>query len=289
MMLGYIHKDQHQPHFQVKLHNINAADVIKGTAEWQTAKLSYEDDKIMITKPNIFHRLSTYRLNANPESDESFLEMMTHMLNTKKYMVSTAFITQSGALRLPSAEAMWKLVKGNGMKISDTQDLFFQQPYTPYRPGAAVAGQRFFDPPVEGPTFEETDVPITATEGFMATDHPQGPVPSVTADCLSPFVRRQLDAVYVRTRVAIAGIHFRHRLLRLRCARLRTPPTRMPQRRSVRIRLGLLTRARTIRMLAFSMMMLMMLLTRMIFTHVSRCARATARTPCKWNSNIVPD
>ena len=131
MMLGYVHKDQNQPHFQVRLHNINPADVIRGQAEWQTAKLSYEDDKIMIKKPNVFHRLSTYRLNADPESDHTFLEEMTNMLNTKKYMVSTAFITQTGALRLRAAEAMWKLVKGHSMTVADIEGLFFQQQYTP--------------------------------------------------------------------------------------------------------------------------------------------------------------
>ena len=200
MMLGYLHKDQSQPHFKVRMLNINPADVIRGVAEWQTAKLSYEDDKIMITKPNIFHRLSTWRLNADPESDHPFLEDMTNMLNSKKYMISTAFITQSGALRLSAAEAMWKLVKGNSMTITDTQELLFQKPFTPYRPGAAVPGQRFFDTYGEGTTFDETDAPITATEGFMATDNPQGAAPPVTADCLSPFVRRQLDAHAARMR-----------------------------------------------------------------------------------------
>ena len=42
--------------------------------------------------------------------------------------------------------------------------------------------------------------PVTATQGCMATDNPQGPVPPVTADCLSPFVRRQLDAHTARMR-----------------------------------------------------------------------------------------
>ena len=204
MMLGYLHKDQPQPHFQIRLHNINPADVIRGVAEWQTAKLSYEGDKIMITKPNMFHRLSTYRLNADPESDHSFLHEMTNMLNTKKYMVSTAFITQTGALRLPAAEAMWKLVKGNTMTMGNTQDLFFQKPFTPYRPGAAEPGQRFFDTYGEGAETDalgaETDAPITATEGYLATDNPQGPTPPVTADCLSPFVCRQLDAQAARMR-----------------------------------------------------------------------------------------
>ena len=64
MMLGYIHKDQSLPHFRVVLHNINPNEIIKGIAEWQTAKLSYEDDKIMLTKANLFHRLSKRNQNS---------------------------------------------------------------------------------------------------------------------------------------------------------------------------------------------------------------------------------
>jgi hypothetical protein len=201
MMLGYLHKDQAQPHFQVRLWNINPGDIIKGQAEWQTAKLSYEDDKIMITKPNIFHRLSTFRLNSDPESDNTFLEEMTNMLNTKKYMVSTSFITQTGALRLGAAESMWKLVKGHSMTTSDTEKLFFQQQFTPYRPGAAAPGQRYFDAETSrATTAPDTDTNITATKGFMASDNPQGALPCVTPDDLSPFVRRQLDAFSTRMR-----------------------------------------------------------------------------------------
>lgn len=49
MMLGYLHKDISQPHFQVRLHNINPNDVVRGQAEWQTAKLSYE---VFVSSPN---------------------------------------------------------------------------------------------------------------------------------------------------------------------------------------------------------------------------------------------
>ena len=86
MMLGYIHKDQTLPHFKIVLHNINPNEIVKGIAEWQTAKLSYEDDKIMLTKANLFHRLSSYRLNSDPESNNSFVQDMTNLLNTKKYI-----------------------------------------------------------------------------------------------------------------------------------------------------------------------------------------------------------
>ena len=66
----------------------------------------------MLTKSNLFHRLASYRLNADPESDNSFTHDMTNLLNTKKYMVASQFVLQSGALRLVAAESMYKLVKG---------------------------------------------------------------------------------------------------------------------------------------------------------------------------------
>ena len=145
MMLGYLHKDQGQPHFKVEVHNVDPTDVVKGIAEWQTAKLSYEDGKILITRANVFHRLATWRVNAAPESNNSFLQDMTDMLNTQKYMVSSLLVTQSGAMRLVSAEALWHLIKGiEPMTIELTRDLFF--PFGPApRPGAPEAGQRYFD------------------------------------------------------------------------------------------------------------------------------------------------
>lgn len=160
----------------------------------------------MITKPNIFHRLSTFRLNFYPESNNSFLVDMTTMLNSKKYMVSTSFITQTGALRLSAAEAMWKLVKGQALSTTDTEHLFFQPTFTPRRPGAAVPGERYFDadttsdPEIARP--EPNVVDLTATEGFLAAEHPQGPVPPATSNDLSPFIRRQLDAQLARMRPA---------------------------------------------------------------------------------------
>ena len=63
------------------------AEIEQGVAEWRSMKLSYEDDKIMITKSNIFHRLSTYRLNASPESDNDFLSDMV-LLETGYALIS---------------------------------------------------------------------------------------------------------------------------------------------------------------------------------------------------------
>lgn len=191
MMLGYIHKDQSQPHFKKVVHNIEPTEILRGIAEWQTAKLSYEDDKIMITKANLFHRLSTYRLNMDPESDNTFIQDLTTMLNSKKYMIASQYVLQSGNVRLAAAEAMYKLVKGvQPMTNEDVQDIFFTTSYTPSRPGAAVPGNRYFDPASPA---HDTSTP-TATEGCLAQNNLQGPARRATAETLSPFVRRLFEA-----------------------------------------------------------------------------------------------
>ena len=199
MMLGYVHKDQAQPHFKIAKHNIDNNDVLRGIAEWQTAKLSYEDDKIMVTKSNLFHRLAAYRMNAGPLTNNSFLTDMTTMLNTKKYMVATPFITHSGALRLNAAEAMYKLVKGmEPLDVNDTKDLFFQPAFIQHRPGNVPRNERYFDAPDTAdrpspPSSPQLGArPMDCDDGFMSETNPQGALPPRTRDTLSPFVRRML-------------------------------------------------------------------------------------------------
>ena len=189
MMLGYIHKDQSQPHFRIAKHNIDESDIVQGIAEWSSMKLSYEDDKIMITKANIFHRLATHRMNAIPETDHDFLTDMTNLLNTKKYMVSTMFLTSSGPFRFQAAEAMYKLIKGiRTMTPQDTKDLFFAPSFQ--RPGACVAGDRYYDPNNASTSQPRTRSPspcFSDIPGFLGEDHPDGPMPEATREGLSNF------------------------------------------------------------------------------------------------------
>ena len=186
-MLGYLHKDQTQPHFDVRLHNIDPVDIVKGIAEWQTAKLSYEDGMIMLSRNNMFQRLSTFRMNSDPESDNTFLEDMTDLLNSRKYMICSLVIT-SGQMRLGAAESMWKLIKGKTpMTTDDTRELFFAFA-SMSRPGAPAPGQRYFDAfPEQAGTIS---TPMRATDGFLSEGAARPD--NTRASGLSPFVSNML-------------------------------------------------------------------------------------------------
>ena len=186
-MLGYLHKDQTQPHFDVRLHNIDPVDIVKGIAEWQTAKLSYEDGMIMLSRNNMFQRLSTFRMNSDPESDNTFLEDMTDLLNSRKYMICSLVIT-SGQMRLGAAESMWKLIKGKTpLTTDDTRELFFAFA-SMSRPGAPAPGQRYFNAFPE--QAETITTPVRATDGFLSegAERPD----NTRASGLSPFVSNML-------------------------------------------------------------------------------------------------
>ena len=200
MMLGYVHKDSTQPHFKICLHNINSNDIVKGIAEWQTAKLSYEDDKILLTRANLFQRLASYRANACPDTDNTFLHDMTDLLNTKKYMLAAMMVTQAGVMRVPAAEAMYKLVKGlKPMEVEDTRDLLFPSYTTGTRYGTANPDERYYSPTPDVNVAQTT--PLNVDEGFLSPDQRstfKPPPPKPDRNKLSPFVQNLLNKNTVR-------------------------------------------------------------------------------------------
>ena len=191
MMLGYLHKDRDKVHFNKRYKNIDLDEVERGIILWKSVKLSYEDDKILITKANMFHRLFTYKSSANPESVGGFVEEMTEMLNTKKYMYATGMVTNGGVLRLEACDAMWKLIQGQMMTEDDVKAILFPPAFKPYRPGGAVAGQRYFDP-TTSPNRSTVHTPVRVGQGFLASDLPR-PIPPATREGLTSFTRNMLS------------------------------------------------------------------------------------------------
>ena len=142
MMLGYVHKDRKLSHFQVYKYNVSDAEIESGIAEWTSAKLSYEDDKILVTKTNMFHRAYAYYLNNHAGVDMSFVEIMTRMLNTKKYMVVATMLATGQPLYKYSCEALWKLAIGKTLYSGEVEDLLFVRRSASTRFGVPEQGER---------------------------------------------------------------------------------------------------------------------------------------------------
>ena len=181
-MLGYLHKDQGQPHFKNFGHNIDADEIAQGIADWSAAKLSYEDGKIAITKQNFMLRVWTFATTHCPDFDGSFMDIVTRMLNSKKYVVSAGMLMQNNVYNHAACTVQWKLINGKSVTKSEAELMLFPPRFQAARPGAAVPGQRYYDKMSESSSGASTPVRATSpdiqcSEGALATDNPNGPSP----------------------------------------------------------------------------------------------------------------
>ena len=72
---------------------------------WKGAKFNYEDDKIVINKNNFFQRVFTFYTNYLAGQDLNIIQVITHMLNSGKYIISSHMLMQhNGQMRESSAE-----------------------------------------------------------------------------------------------------------------------------------------------------------------------------------------
>lgn len=60
-MLGYCTKDHGCAHYKMVRHNVSDDDIERGKGEWASAKLSYEDDRCVIGRANLFSSVYNWR------------------------------------------------------------------------------------------------------------------------------------------------------------------------------------------------------------------------------------
>lgn len=60
LMLGYITKDEGKPHYRMVSLNVTREEIEAGKTRLASAKLSYEDDRIVLTKKNVFQAAWTF-------------------------------------------------------------------------------------------------------------------------------------------------------------------------------------------------------------------------------------
>ena len=65
-MLGYCTKDEGKPHYRMVRLNVTDDAITAGKQAWATARLSYEDDRLVLTKKNIFQSVWASMCAAGP-------------------------------------------------------------------------------------------------------------------------------------------------------------------------------------------------------------------------------
>lgn len=138
-----------------------------------------------LAKSNIFKQVHAHAA-ANPHLEgATFLAAATDLFNTGKF-VSTPFLSgPGGVLRENASEEMWRSIRGEELHETDVRIMLFD---IRARPGAAVAGMRYFDGAAES---SNVDAFVSVTEGYLA--QPSQPMPPVQRKNLSMFARRFLN------------------------------------------------------------------------------------------------
>ena len=124
-MLGYCTKDEGKPHYRMVRLNVTDEAIAAGKQAWATARLSYEDDRLVLTKKNLFQSVWASMCAAVPRSPQrarmhsrmhsligihralrsadrapgmhhSFLEEITAFLNTFKCIPSAPMLMSYG-------------------------------------------------------------------------------------------------------------------------------------------------------------------------------------------------
>ena len=97
----------------------------RGIEEWRAARLSYEDDKLLLNTVNFFQRMHAFFLSELAQRPDtatgmSWVEVLTCMLNSGRYMLSSRLLMNTfGQMHFEAAAAYWALIMGS--TVTDAQ------------------------------------------------------------------------------------------------------------------------------------------------------------------------
>ena len=150
-MLGYIFKDRGLPHFRnVMFGDITQEMIEDGISQYQSLKLSFMDDKIVLSRNSIFPRTYTFYHNNKDElpEDVTLSQTLAAMHNSKKYMfAATVFMNTGGQMRKSAAETYFNIVKGAPATAAMMENILYLTEYNRPTPGTRPA-DRAFDQPI---------------------------------------------------------------------------------------------------------------------------------------------
>ena len=189
MMLAYCTKDVGKPHYRCVMHNVSQEEIDAGFRDWQSARLSYDEGRVQLTKKNLFDQLYAYRSSCPPDlAYRSFIETFTDMLNTGQYVVSPLAIMGYGiAMRAAAAEAFWALIYKQPMTMDMCSTLVFSDYWS--QGARARPHERYYAGDYAGPAAAAAD------RTRAARSHSPSPPPSRPASpALSPLAARAARA-----------------------------------------------------------------------------------------------
>ncbi|KAL1500143.1 hypothetical protein AB1Y20_012814 [Prymnesium parvum] len=125
-MLGYCTKDQGKSHYQLVVHNVPDDEIQRGRSQSNAMRQNFEQNYVSIKRGNLFQLVLNHVSERAELLHTSFLQALTHMLNTNDYIPSATYFNHtSGKLDHASAEGMWRLLNKQHLSESMVAAMFF--------------------------------------------------------------------------------------------------------------------------------------------------------------------
>ncbi len=109
--------------------NVTQEEIARGIEEHTALARSYLDNKILLTKANLFQKMWSYWNSYIAPREISFAHVLLQALNEnpQKYALSaTIFMNGSGQMNRSAAEVYWLLCMGKPISEYEIRHLIFQ-------------------------------------------------------------------------------------------------------------------------------------------------------------------
>lgn len=125
-MLGYITKDEGQPHYQLRTHNITRVELDSGRREHAAMLTSFDDEKKIINIKNFFNECFKFNKRCLFPCIVPIDYVVMYMIQSGNYILTPDFISQYRKFDLEDASALWEMTHNPpGTDIEEVRRIIF--------------------------------------------------------------------------------------------------------------------------------------------------------------------
>lgn len=109
-MVGYISKDEGQPHYQIRTHNVSPAELSAGRREHAAMLTSFDDEKKIVNMKNFFNECFKFNKRCLSPCIVPIEYALTYMVQSGNYVLTPDFISVYRKIDLHEAAILWDMI-----------------------------------------------------------------------------------------------------------------------------------------------------------------------------------
>jgi hypothetical protein len=110
LMIGYISKDEGQPHFQTRLFRISNQEIQAGRLEHSSMQATFDEDRKVINMKNFFSECFKFNKRSFSPLVVSIDFCLAYMIQSQQYCLTPDFISCYRKIDLNEANTLWDML-----------------------------------------------------------------------------------------------------------------------------------------------------------------------------------